>query len=1160
MREADLLAAIELRPVRKDLIVPVSGSNPSPAAEQSMAAQGMGSQQSFSPGRPLNPYYGYGAQPRAFDFQSGYNLTIRPRAGLTSFETMRELCRNWDVAAMCIDHRIKSYRSFSWAIVPAEGTVGDVSLALIEARRIMAKPDGRTPLKSFTSKLLGDLFRYDAPVLYRRRNLLGKVIGLDVVSGTTISPLIDYYGRLPEAPAPAFIQYANGVPWDSLSVDDLIYEPFNPQSDSPIGRAPIEDVLLLANTDIRMAMHLMDYWAEGNIPGGIFEAQGEIGSVDPAKIIEAQDVWDATNQSDQQRKVQVRFGMPGFKFNPVHKDSFDETAYLWCVRKGCAAFGVVPQDMGLTLDVNRSSGEVQMDIQERISDRPLADHIDGIYTRYLQDDRGLPVEFQTSLSAEKEDRLAEAQVWQIAINTGMAGADEGRAKMFGLPVDNERPVPRFIMTARGGPIPLANLFAIAGPIDAETAAPPEAPPLLNAPTEGAAGVLPGKTMNTPGALVSSFDPDEPQFPQDELATPPAPTLIAKPGAPAPVAKALDPMTGVTAAGVVVRAADTGRVLMLQRGLADDSPAAGDWEFPGGHLEDGEIAWQGGVREWQEETGLQFPAGAHAGSWVGGPYQGFVWEIPSEAALPLNVSGGRVINPDDPDGECIEALAWWDPADCAGNPALRDEVLADPWDVIAGAKATDGVALRVVKYSDDQPRASNGEFGEGGGSGESAAQAAAGGGKGPTINRVAAAAVMYGTGSKQHLAAMARWPDGGPSTPVAKSLRYFLDNGWDDLRVVAKELTAGITTATGIEGVDLAGLTRVTDDADEDDDDDEVAEEVAKQLRRWRDNARSRVRMGRKPREFADHNIPAETAAAVWKSLAGAVNREQVDAAFAVRKATSPFLARDALLDALSAHYGPKIATALRDALPSNLASIIGGYVPSVAKAQATPPQRQAARDYLAGRVELDTSGLESVLTSLSVDAYLGGVAMAAKASNGVMPESMVGTDWDAWTPGWAGAAAKITDPGLSAVLDGLGLTIKGLESSTIDQMGTQIADGLASGASMDSIAQGLRDSVGGDASRAYMIADTEAARAAGSASLDTYGLNGVTGKEWLGDGDSCEEICQPNIDQGVIAVDDSFDSGDDAPPGHPRCRCAVSPATFDDASAPADDTAPTEEG
>lgn len=49
------------------------------------------------------------------------------------------------------------------------------------------------------------------------------------------------------------------------------------------------------------------------------------------------------------------------------------------------------------------------------------------------------------------------------------------------------------------------------------------------------------------------------------------------------------------------------------------------------------------------------------------------------------------------------------------------------------------------------RAANGEFGEGG-----------------LINRVDAAARMYGVGSRQHLAAQARFPDGGPHTQVQEN--------------------------------------------------------------------------------------------------------------------------------------------------------------------------------------------------------------------------------------------------------------------------------------------------------------------------------------------------------------------------------------------------------
>ena len=47
-------------------------------------------------------------------------------------------------------------------------------------------------------------------------------------------------------------------------------------------------------------------------------------------------------------------------------------------------------------------------------------------------------------------------------------------------------------------------------------------------------------------------------------------------------------------------------------------------------------------------------------------------------------------------------------------------------------------------------------------------------------------------------------------------------------------------------------------------------------------------------------------------------------------------------------------------------------------------------------------------------------------------------------------------------------------------------------------------------------------------------------KRWDPDGTAaCEEICQPNADQGWIPIDEDFQSGDDAPSGHPRCDCST---------------------
>lgn len=131
-----------------------------------------------------------------------------------------------------------------------------------------------------------------------------------------------------------------------------------------------------------------------------------------------------------------------------------------------------------------------------------------------------------------------------------------------------------------------------------------------------------------------------------------------------------------AAGVAVKARDTGRVLMLQRAMTMDDPAAGTWEFPGGHIDGDESPFETAMREWQEETGNEFPKGRRTGKWMSsdGVYAGFVWAIPSESAVNLHQGENRaVINPDDPDGDNIEVVAWFDPAMLKDNPAVRAEL-------------------------------------------------------------------------------------------------------------------------------------------------------------------------------------------------------------------------------------------------------------------------------------------------------------------------------------------------------------------------------------------------------------------------------------------------------------------------------------------------------
>ncbi len=118
-----------------------------------------------------------------------------------------------------------------------------------------------------------------------------------------------------------------------------------------------------------------------------------------------------------------------------------------------------------------------------------------------------------------------------------------------------------------------------------------------------------------------------------------------------------------------------------------------------------------------------------------------------------------------------------------------------------------------------------------------------------------------------------------------------------------------------------------------------------------------------------------------------------------------------------------------------------------------------------------------------------------------------------------------------------------IEENTRDMLRDTVAQAIEEGWSADELAGQIADSVGFSDDRAETIARTELIAANNQGNLRAYKESGVaTGKEWATAGDDLvEEECQANEDQGPIGLDEDFDSGDDAPPAHPNCRCAILP-------------------
>lgn len=321
------------------------GSVPQSFREGEAASQ-MTPASPFSPGQPIGPYDGYDRMPRAHDFVTGYNIATRPRIHeRVSFETLRGLVESYDIAQIAIWHRIDSIRALDWKLIAKHDYNGDVADAISIGMEALKRPDRINSFSTWLAKYLYDVLAYDAGALYRMRNRGGKVVGLSVVDGTTIAPLLDYWGNPPQSPAEAFVQYANGLPWNWLTRDDIIYEPFRPVPNSLYGRAPLESIILNANTDLRFQIYFLQRFTEGNLPAAFAAAPD---SWSPDQIEQFQAYWDSFMYGDQSRKAQVRWMPGGSKFTWSNEKDFSDQFSQFLMRKTLAAYHTVPSDLGFT--------------------------------------------------------------------------------------------------------------------------------------------------------------------------------------------------------------------------------------------------------------------------------------------------------------------------------------------------------------------------------------------------------------------------------------------------------------------------------------------------------------------------------------------------------------------------------------------------------------------------------------------------------------------------------------------------------------------------------------------------------------------------------------------------------------------------------------------
>jgi len=238
---------------------------------------------------------------------------------------------------------------------------------------------------------------------------------------------------------------------------------------------------------------------------------------------------------------------------------------------------------------------------------------------------------------------------------------------------------------------------------------------------------------------------------------------------------------------------------------------------------------------------------------------------------------------------------------------------------------------------------------------------------------------------------------------------------------------------------------------------------------------------------------------------------------------------------------------------------------------------QEARVWALLHIQPKTQELKVALTNLYAQSYVLGQDISISAIARVSIKKAItltrrdlqdaqSINWSAWKPGNRAASRLLKPPnGLKDILESRNVTIQGINKTTLDRIGTQLAYALQRGLTPQSVSPAIAELLGQpspqrtaylirqgykevngmlrDPERALTIAQTEMSRAVGIASREMYQDSGVELVEWL-TADPCDE-CQENSDVSPISIDATFPSGDTEPPAHPNCVCDIAPYVVD---------------
>lgn len=455
--------------VIRDFISPSKVTVTPPIAPDVSAPPARWSSVGFGPGQPIRPAVNQFDEPgpRAFDYVTGINATISPRIayGLISFQQLKNYALSIPELGQCRRLLTAELSGFVPRLEDDDGQPVDLS----ELKWMTTKPDGRLSWDSWLARYLWNVIVYDAGTLSRikensRPELVtkfdyychatgkseeaiiknfsgGRTIGLRVIDGSTIFPVIDEYGEVPEVPFPAYVQVIKGMPYKWFTTDTLYYEPKNLRVDAPYGLTPIEDAIKPVEVLLNWWDWITSFYTEGNMPEQVYTPPDKP-EWTYEKVLEFEEAYNAlaTGNKDVNGPRRIKFLPPGFSKAGDAKDfQFHEGDYKTAFDSVSLSHGIPPSEWGDAPGAGLGGKGFQEGGESaffRMALEPLKAYVERPFNAVLEEMGYTGLRFALSTPDSTPDPEKEQEAALKLFAGGLARRDEARGKAGLDPLDD----------------------------------------------------------------------------------------------------------------------------------------------------------------------------------------------------------------------------------------------------------------------------------------------------------------------------------------------------------------------------------------------------------------------------------------------------------------------------------------------------------------------------------------------------------------------------------------------------------------------------------------------------------------------------------------------------------------------------------------------------